>query len=355
MSNTPEANNKQKKVTFSFLPTKSLHSLTTRSGNEYPQPLTPPSTQSPAKLLKNIEKTDEEILKVCEEIVKKSTGRTISKKLKVVTNDFKKDLYKFKIGGTSEIEMGGPSNETQGNSSFQTDTVATIIGNITKIIPVFSGENCGTVETDLHLFLNIAQAYYKTLDSQDQQIFLSFLPKLRLRGIPYEICKNRSFTDLDELQRALTSYYFPTRDLAGLTHSMQSCRQLNGETVRQFAQRVKLKLDECELYLNNLCKNGTNPVLAEYQGMAAQVFRRGLVSLSLKQYACMVQEKDFTGLVEKICQMEELENQSYGINSLRAYGQNGAIQPPYVEPPIFCNVRGVCDVRIKIIVKILIS
>lgn len=235
-----------------------------------------------------------------------------------------------RLFGTPKYNKMAPENNDL--KTEKVDTTTTIIGNIIKVIPVFTGEPAEKVETDLHIFLNISQAYYKTLSPPDQLIFLSLVPKLKLRGVPYEICSNKSFLTFEDFQQVLSEYYFPSKDLSGLTHEIQSCRQLNGETARQFGQRIDCKLKECEMFLNKLCKENAQPILEEYQRIAIQTFRRGLLSPSLKQYSCMLSESVFSKIIGKVSDMETLENQCHTPYNMLQYPVNNYVPSPQLIP-----------------------
>lgn len=83
----------------------------------------------------------------------------------------------------------------------QANVVSGIIASLTQAVPTFTGEPAASAANDLHIFLKISNTIFNSLTEEEKKTFLSFLPKMKLRGTPYDLCSNQSFDTLETFQK----------------------------------------------------------------------------------------------------------------------------------------------------------
>lgn len=183
--------------------------------------------------------------------------------------------------------------------SVMAETLHDVTKQVNAVVPVFTGENNKHLVTEVNVFLNTCRMVYDSLTTAPgRDIFLKYIAT-RCRGDAYDLINRQKFENLDELAKILTDNYLPLKTVGDFKEELHRCSQRPGETLTEYGFRLKRVLWECIKCVEEKYKDGNDACIKELEIEAIDVFRAGIINMSVRHYLLTIKSDKLEKVIEE--------------------------------------------------------
>jgi len=224
-------------------------------------------------------------------------------------------LFKRRSNSFSEFTHSEPTNkpEFSGPTHPTVETPLTMSVDICKIntlvctgIPILSGESGPNLINEVNTFLKCCVHTIACLTSEETKTFLQLIP-IRFRDRASVLLEGE-YKDLKELETLVRTKLINTKPYQTLVNELRLLRQVPGESLVSFGNRVKNLYKECctsnqERYVGEAAQ----AIEADLEETAIYTFKIGIINPNHKFFLLQSEEKQLPALLEKARKLEEAE------------------------------------------------
>jgi len=191
-------------------------------------------------------------------------------------------------------------------------------------IPLLTGENGPNLQNEVNSFLKCCTHTIACLNPEEIKIFLQLLP-IRFRDRATTLLEGE-YKDFNELEALIRKKLIESKPYLTLVNELRLLRQIPGEPLSAFGERVNDLYRECCLK-NNERHNGeaAQAIAADLEETAIYIFKIGIINPNHKFYLLQNEEKSLKTIIEKANKLEEAEH-------MMSLGTTYQVLPPHTHP-----------------------
>lgn len=254
----------------------------------------------------------------------------------------------------SDLESNPDNKSNNSNIDLDINMSNFDVANFNKYMPTFKGE-----KSEMQKFFDSGDLLSAPLNALGKTDFQNHLV-LKLEGEIYEWCKNREPDSWESLKALIKEKCGTMRPLTTLQRELMGMRQFPNETVRNYADRIEIKLREMNSAIIVKIENGIDTSI-HYRAIHSQMALRTFQDELLQPLSTLIKARNFDNLSDAIRTALEEEsitsrNDRYNNFSRQSFSgnSNGRNFPNFQNSGLICfgcnkkgHIRSECPEKNK--------
>ena len=245
-----------------------------------------------------------------ENFIQLRSGNQYRKRIQSVPTGSSTSEFSPSISITSseyqKLELINRVNKLKNRKICKMTDLAKINQIIYHSIPTLCADIGPNLSQEVNTFLKCCSHVNSSLTDEEKKLFLRLLPT-RFRGRALAELEGVEYRNLDELKTTITEKFINTKPYFTLVNELRIARQVPGETLLSFANRVHQLLASCKEKAKTRHQTGAEAVEEDLEETAIFAFKSGILDPNHRLFLLTSNEKVFSALLIKVKQLEEAE------------------------------------------------